>query len=357
MVAGVVEVTGWAIDLRPDRADRGLGRRRVHRLRRRLSDGDPRGPGRYPWLPSSLTEYAGYRYDLDTVSLNLTDGEHVLVIRTEDCWGGRTIIGERVFVVDNLSPAYVEDATASGDLSISMPTTPRGWRGVVSGRRAIRGRGDVCTRRCALLRSHCATWLVAAAPGARRRTIDECPRCELTQTTDCPSSRESLARPDPRAVTDARSPTECPQGAVSTSPIRVPRLPRRWGGAGSSARRNAQGLRHRHQRPSGGGSAALPQLAYHRADGFASCTYSSSDEIVEVSTFRASSEAPEGPDDWEEAHEEVPKEADEPSTSRRPSRGCFRHAGRGRLAPRLHRQRALLQHRGLLGHRLRRWPR
>jgi hypothetical protein len=55
----------------------------------------------FPWLPLFMTENAGFRYDLDTVGLNLTDGEHGLVIRGTDRWGGRTVIGERRFVIDN----------------------------------------------------------------------------------------------------------------------------------------------------------------------------------------------------------------------------------------------------------------
>lgn len=56
----------------------------------------------YLWLPNYFTLNAGWSYDMDTVGLNITDGEHVLVVWTEDHWGGRTMIGERVFVVDNL---------------------------------------------------------------------------------------------------------------------------------------------------------------------------------------------------------------------------------------------------------------
>jgi len=55
----------------------------------------------FPWLPWSLTQTAGYYYDLDTTLL--TDGEHVLVIRTEDFYRSKNFIGERTFVVDNLN--------------------------------------------------------------------------------------------------------------------------------------------------------------------------------------------------------------------------------------------------------------
>jgi hypothetical protein len=53
------------------------------------------------WLPTYFTANAGYSHALDTVAENLADGEHVLVIWTEDRWGGRTFIGERRFIVDN----------------------------------------------------------------------------------------------------------------------------------------------------------------------------------------------------------------------------------------------------------------
>ena len=57
----------------------------------------------YPWYPFSLTNTAGFYYDLDTTLL--TDGEHVLTVRTRDYWGGRNYVGERTFVVDNLNMA------------------------------------------------------------------------------------------------------------------------------------------------------------------------------------------------------------------------------------------------------------
>jgi len=55
----------------------------------------------YPWIPVYFTANAGYTYSYDSVAADLADGEHVLVIWTEDQWGGRTMIGERRFVIDN----------------------------------------------------------------------------------------------------------------------------------------------------------------------------------------------------------------------------------------------------------------
>ncbi len=103
LVAGVVEVTGWAIDYERieiievwidgvmiDVVDAmGLPTPEVEEV--------------FQWLPSSWTEDAGYRYNLDTEAEALSDGQHVLVIWSEDRFGNRTIIGERLFVIDNSS--------------------------------------------------------------------------------------------------------------------------------------------------------------------------------------------------------------------------------------------------------------
>ena len=97
-VSGITQVTGWAID--DDRlweveiwidgefieyATHGIYSTELDEL--------------LPWIPSSLRHYAGYYYELDTT--NLTDGEHVLVVRTEDREEVRSLIGERTFIVDN----------------------------------------------------------------------------------------------------------------------------------------------------------------------------------------------------------------------------------------------------------------
>ncbi len=55
----------------------------------------------FPWYSWTLTRDAGYAYDLDTTLL--TDGEHLLTIRSRDFWGRENFIGERPFVVDNLN--------------------------------------------------------------------------------------------------------------------------------------------------------------------------------------------------------------------------------------------------------------
>jgi hypothetical protein len=55
-------------------------------------------------MPLWFSSNAGYSYDLDSVAASLADGEHSLVVITEDRLGGRTIIGERRFVLDNQSP-------------------------------------------------------------------------------------------------------------------------------------------------------------------------------------------------------------------------------------------------------------
>ncbi len=58
----------------------------------------------YPWMPPGFSATSGYAYALDTVAAHLADGEHSLVVWTEDRLGGRSIIGERRFVLDNQSP-------------------------------------------------------------------------------------------------------------------------------------------------------------------------------------------------------------------------------------------------------------
>jgi hypothetical protein len=100
MVSGVTEVTGWAISYRGtweievwvdgefiEYATHGISMPDLH--------------DQYPWFARDWTRFAGYYYGLDT--RNLTDGEHVLVVKNEDRDGFKSIIGERRFVVDNLN--------------------------------------------------------------------------------------------------------------------------------------------------------------------------------------------------------------------------------------------------------------
>ena len=58
----------------------------------------------YPWMPLVFSNNSGFAYDLDTVAAHLADGEHSIVVWTEDIRGGRSIIGERRFVLDNQNP-------------------------------------------------------------------------------------------------------------------------------------------------------------------------------------------------------------------------------------------------------------
>ncbi len=103
-VAGVVEVTGFADDL-----NRRLEKVEIWVDGVYIGDAEfgllsPEFEDRYPWLPSSVTRNSGFRYELDTVAANLADGEHSLVVWTQDTADGRSIIGERRFVLDNLGP-------------------------------------------------------------------------------------------------------------------------------------------------------------------------------------------------------------------------------------------------------------
>jgi hypothetical protein len=101
-VAGVVETTGWAIDLDAvEQVEIWMDGEFVS-YADEIHLPSPEVDAIYLWLPNFFTNNAGWSYDMDTVGLNITDGEHVLVVWTEDHWGGRTMIGERVFVVDNL---------------------------------------------------------------------------------------------------------------------------------------------------------------------------------------------------------------------------------------------------------------
>ena len=103
LVAGVVEVTGFAMDSRSfdqveiwvdglyiDKADHGLPSPDLDEL--------------YPWMPPTFSRHAGFSYELDTIAEDLADGEHSLIVWTHDNRDGRTIIGERRFVLDNQSP-------------------------------------------------------------------------------------------------------------------------------------------------------------------------------------------------------------------------------------------------------------
>jgi len=99
-IAGTFPITGWAIDYDKvqfvevwvDGFFMGFAEYHLD---------SPEVRETYPWWPWSLTQTAGFYYDLDTTLL--TDGEHVLVIRTEDFYRSKNFIGERTFVVDNLN--------------------------------------------------------------------------------------------------------------------------------------------------------------------------------------------------------------------------------------------------------------
>jgi hypothetical protein len=103
--SGLVDVTGWAIDL--DLIE--FVEVWVDGVFVDLVDvwglPTPDVADFYTWFPTYLTANAGFSYVLDTVEEDLADGEHVLVIWTEDRWGGRTFIGERRFIVDNQQSA------------------------------------------------------------------------------------------------------------------------------------------------------------------------------------------------------------------------------------------------------------
>jgi len=101
--AGVVEITGFAVEFtRIDAVEIWVDGTYIGNAEYPLPT-----PGLidlYPWMPPVFPSSAGFSYDLDTVAAGLADGEHSIVVWTEDRRGGRTIIGERRFVLDNQSP-------------------------------------------------------------------------------------------------------------------------------------------------------------------------------------------------------------------------------------------------------------
>jgi len=99
LVSGDVEVTGYAIDFdHPEVIEIWIDGTFIA-VADEFGLPTPEVEDRYPWLPTFMTRDAGFRHILDTTQF--TDGEHLLVVWSEDHYGGRTMIGERRFVVDN----------------------------------------------------------------------------------------------------------------------------------------------------------------------------------------------------------------------------------------------------------------
>jgi hypothetical protein len=102
-VAGTFEVTGFAIDTwRIDYVEIWVDGVFIGFAEHGLPV--PNLRDLYPWLPPLYGSSAGFSYDLDTVAAQLADGEHSIIVWTEDRRGGRTIIGERRFMLDNQRP-------------------------------------------------------------------------------------------------------------------------------------------------------------------------------------------------------------------------------------------------------------
>jgi len=101
VVTGIVDVTGWVIDLDfLDEVEIWVDGVFID-FADEIYLPSPEVAELYPWFPTYLTHNAGFTYALDTDAADLADGDHVLVIWGQDRWGGRNIIGERVFEVDN----------------------------------------------------------------------------------------------------------------------------------------------------------------------------------------------------------------------------------------------------------------
>lgn len=98
---GVFDITGWAIDLDFVREIEVWIDGEFIDYVDELYLPSPEVIDLYPWIPTYFTANSGYTYAFDSAAADLADGEHVLVIWTEDQWGGRTFIGERRFLIDN----------------------------------------------------------------------------------------------------------------------------------------------------------------------------------------------------------------------------------------------------------------
>jgi hypothetical protein len=102
--SGIVEVTGFAVDTRTIVAVE-IWVDGVY-----IGDADEINlpsdwvEEQYPWLPTGLTRNKGFSYEMDTIAAGMADGEKSLVVWTEDTRGGRNVLGERRFVLDNQSP-------------------------------------------------------------------------------------------------------------------------------------------------------------------------------------------------------------------------------------------------------------
>ena len=103
-VAGVVEVTGFAIDTKSfDQVEIWVDGVFIGIADHGLEVGDIL-ESLYPWMPPIYYANSGFSYELDTVAANLADGQHEIVVWTHDSRDGRTMIGQRSFVLDNQSP-------------------------------------------------------------------------------------------------------------------------------------------------------------------------------------------------------------------------------------------------------------
>jgi len=102
MAGGLVDISGFAIDTRSFRQIE-IWIDGVHIGNADLGLPTPELGELYPWMPFFFARNAGFHYELDTAAANLADGEHIIVVWTEDNLGGRNILGQRNFVLDNQS--------------------------------------------------------------------------------------------------------------------------------------------------------------------------------------------------------------------------------------------------------------
>ena len=143
------------------------------------------------------------------------------------------------------------------------------------------------------------------------------------------------------------------EGSLPPAAGRAHRLSRRRQRARSAARPPSEGLRHRHLGASVSGQEALPELLDHRPPLPARARQ------VRTEGDRGRDVPPSGRGGrgGRAGRRAGARSDDARRRTAHPPRQHVRHAGGRRVPPRLHDQRALLRHRDLLGHRLRRRPR
>ena len=149
------------------------------------------------------------------------------------------------------------------------------------------------------------------------------------------------------------------EGALPSAAVQSRRVSRRRQRARPAARPPAEGLRHRHRRRIRYQVKRLFRNCWIIGRRFRLAHVRFGTKTIEVATFRRQlTRAGAGRSTRPRAEAAQDAEATEPGRRDRDRmlhpRQHVRHAGRGRVPPRLHGQRAVLRHRDVLDHRLHR---